>query len=783
MVNNKPNNNNTAKSRKTVADLTATGYDNARLAQIFKNINNYKAFAFDFDLTLTIDHTGGKPIDYVSNTGRFAGQNKSLTTLFGKDGLAQLFKMIQDIKAKGIAVYIVSRGEYGQLVKTFQDNFQHDGQSLLELIGGETHIYGAITTKPEYPTSETRGKYSLSVANENVWAGYKLDYLKDINRKYNSTRQPNILFFDDTKVNIDIIYGPGDNSTWVNGIQQDKTRGLNATLAIVSELLERRTKQSPQIRPRKLAGQRSPAPPPTNNPAEVVVENEPIFGTAPPRRNSSNPFRFAPIANAPPGAIPAIPITNPTGNTRPDTNTNAQLPALPKSPTNKPTNTKKVNRFAGLRNLMPTKNTFKRIGNKLRPTSATKKRVREGFRHVGEFGKAVVQGTLHRMGRKQLFYGNQTEEMKPLPRKKKGLFGRLLSGTRKRLPSMGYVKGLFGRKPANTRKASNNTPPTVQKGKAEVPEGLYATVPPIAERKPIATLFEKYNLYAKKSESGRVEYTFKDMEGNVVALEDLELPDYIAEDMRELAENKLDKFKADFVSVSRCNHDNINCHIQLINTLNNDPAIKRPEPEVISPPLPERTYQHELAVSGRRASGNNKSHARRASISAEEPPAPDRRPSNNPHAGPRRSGSSGQTKSNRRIIRPAPSPANISVARPLSGTQTRKASTIHSVAPPRLFNNKSTDFNSIVPGFLDAFKAKLSASENTLIKDNADVIATCINKPDGCNKDVLKTVMPANDSIRTILNTTLESLKVNGQDVGSKKRADVARRITQLFGN
>lgn len=1134
-----------------VMPLWDTGYDEKRLDSILQNISSYTVFAFDFDKTLSMDHTGGYPVNYLNRNG------KDVNTLFGNGGLAKLFKMIKDIKGNGIEVYIVSRGINNQLVETFKQSFINGNENLLDLIGGPDHIYGAIednntTTQnalyvmSPFPSSDDN-KTKKQNYNNNVlaWASYKLEYLKDILGKKKTNR---ILFFDDTHENIEILYSD-DGNIMIDGIQQNKKQGLNATEAIVTELLKLRGGATATQQTR-----RPPPPPPGSIKHRRAGNNINYPSTAgtlrsglPPRRPAPPPpspknqrTTFSPVtlhrlANTTHDVtveplMESLPANRARKRSSGNGSTNANLPLPPNVQGNSSegpvessthmsdphTNNPSGTHAKALRKRLPSMGTVKRkvqnLLTKFGPTNATKTRVREGFRKAGEFGKAVAQGALqkgHKLFKTPKPIRNEEElrrynagkkapvvwspknikrntpknikrnnASEPKQEKEKGFFGRLLSGTRKRVPSMGNVKRLFGRKQSmkkteekepllprtssskktprsllgrlgkftrrmlgrkqstqnaiNTKleeliptedEASeiartvptpassavnpvavlfgkykvnaysiprNNTSPNVieftdisgnkinptemtlpeipgmpadtkseeetqfnglllnainpirdnarknnSQTSFQIDNGKYTTmiedlkhidtlvtelqthydktipsytkviknakkqdirllgiydvytingqqkpeyifvdkagnkVPLERLRLPVnlddtnlkgvkkimeiklyvfkqnfgksgnnvpyhsfyeksgtkignnketnellekqhvfckddkdvachnklieslnadldrltqhlkGKLFEKYNLYAKPSESGRVEYTFKDMEGNVVALDDLKLPDYIAEDMRELAQNKLDKFKTDFVSASQCNQDNIDCHKELVNTLNNDHSIKRPKPEVIPTPLPERANPPPApAVFGRRSSVSQPT--RQASMDAKNQ-IPIRLPSNTP--GPKRSGSSSKqrTKSTEHNNQPALL---------LPGRQTSQSSNKQPVPPPRTkkqrhFNMQSTKFNNVVQGFSDKFKEKLLASENELINKNAEAIATCINKPDTCtiDKKVIETEKPVKELIRTILNDTLNSLTVNGQPVGAKKRADVAQRITQLFGN
>jgi hypothetical protein len=177
-------------------------------------------FVFDFDLTLTMDHSGGFP---------FSDQD------YMKGQLPNLVKMLETLNELGVIVYINTRGivgDYPFSVKTYlQARLGPKYRTLIR------DVYGAVPSEevdedgipflefsPDYDLrgvisrtdSEFRTRYlpnfigkritqrtKLNPDDDTLWALHKVCILEKIKRDEEVTKNQ-IYFFDDTKINIEV---------------------------------------------------------------------------------------------------------------------------------------------------------------------------------------------------------------------------------------------------------------------------------------------------------------------------------------------------------------------------------------------------------------------------------------------------------------------------------------------------------------------------------------------------------------------------------------------------
>jgi len=178
-------------------------------------------FVFDFDLTLTMDHSGGLPnsdIDYMN------GQ------------LPQLVKMLESLHKIGIIVYINTRGitgDYPYSVKTYlqarlgpkystlirdvyggapsEDVDEEDGMPFLEFTP-DYDLRKAISRTdsefrrrylPELVGKRITQRTDLDPDDGGLWALHKVCVLEKIQKDENVSKDQ-IYFFDDTLINIQV---------------------------------------------------------------------------------------------------------------------------------------------------------------------------------------------------------------------------------------------------------------------------------------------------------------------------------------------------------------------------------------------------------------------------------------------------------------------------------------------------------------------------------------------------------------------------------------------------
>jgi FMN phosphatase YigB (HAD superfamily) len=164
-------------------------------------MNIPKVIVFDFDLTLTMEHTGGVPVK--KNTFRYFNGNEQ-----------KLIEMLKFIKSKGLYVEINTRGNKFIITECLNhlailmeiEPIVGEGLLIESVIGANTSDeigdpYGDDKFDTIYEKMTEIGIKSRDESST-VWAYKKKEILDTIQNKYNIDKT-GIYFFDDTKVNID----------------------------------------------------------------------------------------------------------------------------------------------------------------------------------------------------------------------------------------------------------------------------------------------------------------------------------------------------------------------------------------------------------------------------------------------------------------------------------------------------------------------------------------------------------------------------------------------------
>ena len=189
-----------------------------------------KVIVFDFDLTLTYEHTGGEPD--IKNTLKYFNYN-------GKN----LIEMLHFLKKNsGIKVHVNTRGNKIMIADCLNDlgkkldNSQIVGEGLLieSVLGAETSDeisdpYGD-NKFDEVLQEMTEIGIKSSDESSTVWAFKKKEILDEILNKYNIEKN-DIYFYDDTKVNINCCRHFGYTNSFLIG-----SGALDDTIREVSKI-------------------------------------------------------------------------------------------------------------------------------------------------------------------------------------------------------------------------------------------------------------------------------------------------------------------------------------------------------------------------------------------------------------------------------------------------------------------------------------------------------------------------------------------------------------------
>jgi len=142
-----------------------------------------KLFIFDFDLTLTTEHTKGIPD--ISKQYFSVSQLKLLKELFAS--------IKNDFK--GSKIIILSRS-IEKMLRYYMKNY---ARTLLQQ---NIHdLFNEITDNIDEIIGSSLDEYK-KLDNDIKWAQWKVDHIKKLIIKYN-TDAKNVIFFDDTQINIE----------------------------------------------------------------------------------------------------------------------------------------------------------------------------------------------------------------------------------------------------------------------------------------------------------------------------------------------------------------------------------------------------------------------------------------------------------------------------------------------------------------------------------------------------------------------------------------------------
>jgi hypothetical protein len=176
-------------------------------------MNYPKVIVFDFDLTLTIEHTGGIPIK-KNVLGYFNGHE------------TKLIEMLRLIKSKGSNIYINTRGNKHAVTECLNhlatlmkiESIVGEGLLIESVLGANTDDemgdpYGNDKFDKIY---DEMIKIGVGKGDESsiVWAYKKKEILDEIQDKY-SVNKTKIYFYDDTKVNIECCKYYGYTNSFV----------------------------------------------------------------------------------------------------------------------------------------------------------------------------------------------------------------------------------------------------------------------------------------------------------------------------------------------------------------------------------------------------------------------------------------------------------------------------------------------------------------------------------------------------------------------------------------
>lgn len=189
------------------------------------NRNEKYIFVFDFDLTLTFKSAHGydKYSDFIY--------------LFESEENVELLKKIfYKIKEIGGTIYLNTRGFVKNIILILKNmGIEIGNNKLIKDIKGSERI-----EEINCPFSELeKNKYNITMIDDiNIlWAIKKVIYLNHI-RDIENTQYNNILFFDDSHININIAKMNGYNNSYIIGCNDSGVIGLDYLLIRLTQILE-----------------------------------------------------------------------------------------------------------------------------------------------------------------------------------------------------------------------------------------------------------------------------------------------------------------------------------------------------------------------------------------------------------------------------------------------------------------------------------------------------------------------------------------------------------------
>jgi hypothetical protein len=163
-------------------------------------MNIPKIIVFDFDLTLTMEHTGGVP-------------DKKHTLMYFDGYEKELMDMLKLIKSKGLNIEVNTRGNKNNITECLNNLAKLLGEK--PIVGEGLLIESVLGANTDDEMGDPYGndkfdkiydemiKIGVGKGDESsiVWAYKKKEILDEIHKKY-GVDKTSIYFFDDTQINI-----------------------------------------------------------------------------------------------------------------------------------------------------------------------------------------------------------------------------------------------------------------------------------------------------------------------------------------------------------------------------------------------------------------------------------------------------------------------------------------------------------------------------------------------------------------------------------------------------
>jgi hypothetical protein len=189
---------------------------------------NYYVFVFDFDMTLTLQSSDGmdKEACYTQYIKLFESDQK----------LFRLKEYFEQIVYMGFPIYINTRALSSDIIHIMEKVGINIGKPMLikDVMGSNT------TEQINIPFSDAeKSFYNItSIDNPDIlWAIKKVIYLNKI-REIENTNYNNILFFDDSEININMAKLNGYVNSFIIGANDSGLYGLDYLLIKLNQILD-----------------------------------------------------------------------------------------------------------------------------------------------------------------------------------------------------------------------------------------------------------------------------------------------------------------------------------------------------------------------------------------------------------------------------------------------------------------------------------------------------------------------------------------------------------------
>lgn len=164
-------------------------------------------FFFDFDLTLTLEHSGGEPEPSVGTVIElFSDYDSPNAELVARERVESLLKLFEDIRSRGGLVYICTRGLKKEIGETMDIAAQF-------CRGGSTPVVGKGNLIEEVLGANNVDEiadpfYRETDTSTEDWALKKKELIQSVVQQHN-TPTDLVYFFDDTRINIEVSKNAG----------------------------------------------------------------------------------------------------------------------------------------------------------------------------------------------------------------------------------------------------------------------------------------------------------------------------------------------------------------------------------------------------------------------------------------------------------------------------------------------------------------------------------------------------------------------------------------------